>query len=228
MLPSRTHHTQLSTTHITYVAPIDKHSPDQTRAKAGSAPEGPGSGSRGAGAAPRRPQARPDTTAQEHKVAEGTRSLTSDSQARLANIVFARVTCGTRRSRQTSSAEFDSIQGRGTLGCAHVTWASLLDTLVCEMQAVRSHVLKPTHTRLRSPKPAAFTLFHRISCKVLYVSLLHRYYGCRKPSRSAPSSKPGQVSNGWQGAATAGARYDRYDASDLTDINDVSRMCACR
>ena len=59
------------TIHATMVAPVDKQSPDPTWAKVGSAPECPQIRSRGAGAAPRRPQARPDNTAPAHKVAEG-------------------------------------------------------------------------------------------------------------------------------------------------------------
>ena len=63
--PSHTtqHHPNRYVAPNQYVAPIDKHSPDQTRAKVGRAPECPDSGSRGTGATPRRPQARPDTTA---------------------------------------------------------------------------------------------------------------------------------------------------------------------
>ena len=52
-----------STTHATQVAPIDKRSPAPTEAKVGVTPECTQIRGRGAGAAPRRPRARPDITA---------------------------------------------------------------------------------------------------------------------------------------------------------------------
>ena len=65
-----------SAAHAIKVAPIDKQCTAPTEAKVGIAPQRTQIGSRGA---PKRPQARPDTTAPAHKEARGISGLRGDS-----------------------------------------------------------------------------------------------------------------------------------------------------